>query len=45
MKNIKWNMEFRGYGFDRKLVNLTEQFDQPPKKVIITKVSGPGNYI
>lgn len=41
MKNIKWNMEFRGYGFDRKLVNLTEQFDQPPKKVIITKVSGP----
>jgi hypothetical protein len=42
MKDIKFKMEFRGYGFSKKLDNPNEQFNEPPKQTIITEITGPG---
>lgn len=41
MKDIKFSIQFRGVGFDKKLENKNEQFDQPPTKKIVTEVQGP----
>ncbi len=36
-------MEFRGFGFNKKIDDPNEQFNEPPKQMIITEVTGPGN--
>ena len=45
MRNIKFSMQFRGTGFDKKIENKDEQFDEPPSKRIITEINGPGKFM
>ena len=44
MKNIKFTLQFRGVGFDRKLENKNAEFDHPPMQKITTEVIGPGLF-
>ncbi len=45
MKQISFKFEFRGAGYDRKIENKNELYNEPPSHFITTELTGPGNKI
>jgi hypothetical protein len=41
MLKMKFSMQFRGFGYDKKLQN-NEQPSKPPDQLIVTELAGPG---